>query len=131
VTAATALTFELTTTNAAGSSKDTVVVTVNAQAQTLAANLSLPVGVLDINDPTVAAINSISGGTGPYSVTYNWGDGQTTGPVQLGAGVITHSSEHYYAKNASYTIKVTLADANKSSKEFSGAVAVSDVEECK
>lgn len=131
VAATTALTFELTTTNATGTSKDTVVVTVNAPAPVLAANLSLPVGVLDINDPTVAAINSISGGTGPYTVAYNWGDGQTTAAVQLGAGVVTHSSEHYYAKNGSYTIKVTLTDANKFSKEFSGAVAVSDVEECK
>lgn len=132
VTQDTPFTFELTTTNATGSAKDTVVVTVTAPVALLTAELSLPIGIIDINDPTVAVISKISGGKEPYSVTYTWGDGQATSPKLLNAGIVTDSSEeHFYAKNGTYTVNVKVTDANNASREFSGTVSVSDVEECK
>ncbi|MCX7099396.1 MAG: hypothetical protein NTV43_15985 [Methylococcales bacterium] len=125
------LIFELTATNSAGSVKDTVIINVNAAAPTLDATLSLPIGVIDINDVTTAVISNIKGGAAPYSVTYVWGDGQTTGPIQLADGVVTNTGEHYFAANGSKTVKVTLTDANNASRDFTGTFSVSDVEECK
>ncbi|MEQ1622929.1 MAG: hypothetical protein ABL919_16150 [Methylococcales bacterium] len=133
VTQATQLTFELTTTNTAGPSKDTVTVSVSpAVVGALTAELGLPVGDIDINDPANPVVKNITGGTAPYSVTYDWGDGQTSEPKALDAGKNTDTGEHFYAADGSYNVKVTVTDAVNAKVELPGSIkATSSVAECK
>lgn len=133
VTQGTKLTFELTATNSVGSTKATVSVTVTpAVVGALAAELSLPVGDIDINDPANPVIKNITGGTAPYSVTYDWGDGQTSQPKTLDAGKNTDTGEHYYAADGSYNVKVTVMDAANAKFDVTGSIkATTLVGQCK
>lgn len=128
----TVLTFKLTTSNSAGSTDDMVNITVTpAQAVNLTGTLTLQTAEADLNDPVKADITEISGGASPYTVTFDWGDGKTSGPTTLAADVVAQSAEHYYAEKGNYTVKVTVADANHQSAEFNSPVAITDSLECK
>lgn len=52
----------------------------------------------------------LSGGTGPYAFSIDWGDGQTDLKSQALAGVVTIS--HLYKKAGIYTVNIKVTDAN-------------------
>ena len=63
---------------------------------------------------------------GPWSATYDWGDGTTTTTVatSLTAGV---SGAHSYARGGSYTVQVTVTDADGGTGSASAAITVASL----
>lgn len=72
----------------------------------------------------LASVETISGGTAPYSVTFDWGDGTTADQSTLETGVTTKSASHSYATAGSYTLISTVTDSNGSSKTNSQLISV-------
>jgi hypothetical protein len=64
----------------------------------------------------------ISGGTSPYSITIDWGDGSTSKQVQKTAGdfEISHIYQRAGGEKGAFTIKVNAADSagSKASQQF-------------
>ncbi|WP_341328022.1 hypothetical protein [Methylotuvimicrobium sp. KM2] len=130
VAAPTVLTFRLTTTNSAGSSSATVNVTVNPQASG-DISATLETDDLILNDPTVLLLSNIQGGTQPYTITVDWGDGEITGPVTLNAGVTNYNAEDfYYEEVGSYNITVTIRDASNQTTTLTETIMVTESAEC-
>ncbi|MGD7037028.1 PKD domain-containing protein [Methylotuvimicrobium buryatense] len=126
----TVLTFRLTTTNSAGSSSATVNVTVNPQAS---GNISATLEIDDValNDPTVLLLSNIQGGSQPYTITVDWGDGEITGPVTLNSGVTNYNVEDfYYEEVGSYNITVTIRDASNQTTILTENITVAESAEC-
>ena len=72
----------------------------------------------------LASVESISGGTAPYSVTFDWGDGTTADQSTLETGVTTKSASHSYAAAGSYTLTSTVTDGNGGSKTNTQLISV-------
>jgi PKD repeat protein len=116
------------TDNAGGSKSQTFPITVSdVQVPALNGALTLTQSSVVFNNPVEAKVD-ITGGTEPYSVKFEWGDGQTTGPTQLNPGLVSATGQHFYEQVGSYTIKATITDANGGSKEVTTNVTVTPVD---
>ncbi|MGJ0483530.1 MAG: PKD domain-containing protein [Methylomicrobium sp.] len=130
-TYATAGTYDLTITvtdNAGGSKTQPFQITVSdAQAPALGGTLSLTQAVVVFNTKVQAKVD-ITGGTAPYAVKFEWGDGQTSGPTPLNAGITSATGEHFYGLVGSYTITAIITDANGGTKTVTTNVTVNPVD---
>jgi PKD repeat protein len=128
---ASAGTYTLTITvtdGASGSKTQTFQITVsNPQAPALGGALSLTQATVPFNTPVEAKID-ITGGTGPYKVTFAWGDGQSDGPTPLNQGIASATGSHFYGLVGSYTITATITDANNATKVVTANATVSPVD---
>jgi PKD repeat protein len=116
------------TDNDGGSKSQTFSITVSeVQVPALNGALTLTQSSVVFNNPVEAKVD-ITGGAEPYSVKFEWGDGQTTGPTQLNPGVVSATGQHFYEQVGSYTIKATITDANNGSKEVTTNVTVTPVD---
>ncbi|WP_031430576.1 PKD domain-containing protein [Methylomicrobium agile] len=124
-------TYSLTITvtdSASGSKTQTFQITVsNPQAPALGGTLSLTQATVPFNTPVEAKID-ITGGTGPYQVTFAWGDGQSDGPTPLNSGIASATGSHFYGLVGGYTITATITDANNATKVVTANAAVSPVD---
>jgi hypothetical protein len=73
---------------------------------------------------TTFNLGTASGGGGWWRVTVNWGDGQTS-TLATAPGPMTGT--HVYRDNGSYTVGVTLTDADGQSKSGSFTITVANV----
>ncbi len=129
----TAGSYTLTTTvkdsaNPQASQSKSTSITVKEVVQPISATLSLVASQVEFNNPIQAAITNISGGSKPYQITINWGDGKTSGPTTLSTSVNGLNDEHFYELVGSYTIKVTIVDANNQSQDFTTTATVTEVQ---
>jgi phosphotransferase system HPr-like phosphotransfer protein len=128
---ATAGTFNLkiTVTDKNGASKtQTFQITVSEpQAAALDGTLSLTQASVAFNTPVEAKID-ITGGTGPYKVKFEWGDGQSDGPTQLNPGIVSATGTHFYGLVGTYAVTATITDANADTKTLTANVTVTPVD---
>jgi hypothetical protein len=128
---ASAGTYDLTITvtdNAGGSKAQTFRITVSEpQAPVLGGALNLTQASVLFNTPVEAKID-ITGGTQPYSVKFDWGDGQSDGPTALNPGIASATGSHFYGQVGSYTVTATITDANNGTKILSTQVTVNPVD---
>jgi PKD repeat protein len=116
------------TDNAGGSKSQTFSITVSeVQVPALNGALTLTQSTVVFNNPVEAKVD-ITGGTEPYSVKFEWGDGQSNGPTQLNPGVVSATGSHFYEQPGSYTVKAIITDANSGSKEVTTNVTVTPVD---
>lgn len=112
-------TVTLTVTDADGTHK-TATQNVTVEAEPLAAKFDLNGSTPTIlaGDTLTARAFEISGGSGPYKVTFEWGDGSAAQTFSLAAGEVNKAASHPYANLGNYTLKVTVTDADKSTKTY-------------
>lgn len=124
-----AYSLKITVTDSNGGSKtQTFPITVSEpQAPALDGVLSLTQAVVAFNTPVQPNVD-ISGGTAPYRVKFEWGDGQSTGPTPLNAGVVSATGEHFYEQPGNYAITVTITDADAHAKSLTANVTVNPVD---
>lgn len=104
---------------------DTIKVTVgNPNNNSLYATFNTDKTTLNQGGSLLASVESISGGTAPYSVTFDWGDGTTADQSTLETGVTTKSASHSYAAAGSYTLTSTVTDGNGGSKTNTQLISV-------
>jgi PKD repeat protein len=116
------------TDNDGGSKSQTFPITVSdVQVPALDGALTLTKSSVVFNNPVEAKVD-ITGGTEPYSVKFEWGDGQSDGPTQLNPGVVSATGSHFYGLVGSYTVKAIITDANGGSKEVTTNVTVTPVD---
>ena len=120
------LEFQLKVTdNDKKSAVDTIKVTVSSpNNNSLNATFNTDKTTLNQGGSLLASVETISGGTAPYSVTFDWGDGTTADQSILGVGVTSKSASHSYATAGSYTLISTVTDSNGSSKTNSQLISV-------
>jgi PKD repeat protein len=116
------------TDNDGGSKSQTFSITVSeVQGSALGGALTLTRSSVVFNNPVEAKVD-IAGGTAPYSVKFEWGDGQSDGPTQLNPGVVSATGNHFYGLVGSYTVKAIITDADGGSKEVTANVTVTPVD---
>lgn len=104
---------------------DTIKVSVsNPSSNGLNATFNTNKTTLNQGTNLLTSVDSISGGTGPYSVSFNWGDGTTADQATLETGVTTKSASHSYATSGSYTLTSTVTDSNGGSKTNTQLISV-------
>lgn len=62
-----------------------------------------------------------------HTVSVAWGDGSTSAPVSLAAGVTTFDTSHVYADTGVYSVVVTLSDSAAHTVTAGGSVSPSNV----
>jgi PKD repeat protein len=62
-----------------------------------------------------------------HTVSVAWGDGSTSGPADLGAGVTTFDATHVYADNGTYAVVLTLNDNASHTVTASASVSPANV----
>lgn len=118
-------TVSLLVTDAAGASKShTSVLTVAEPVKPLAAEFTLNNTVVVVGDTVLAAAKNIVGGSAPYKVKYDWGDGTQAQELALAAGVTSQSASHNYAANGEFALVITVTDANNGVKTFTVPITV-------
>ena len=70
-----------------------------------------------------ATLGQFTGGTGPFSATVAWGDGQT-GPATISGGTI--SGGHTYAEEGSDTVTVTVTDSTAATASATISATLTD-----
>lgn len=83
-----------------------------------------PFGVSDNNNFVTITLN-VSGGSNPYILLINWGDGSTQSQQINNGGEYIFS--HSYEKPANYTVLATVTDSIGQNKSFSWAVTSKQV----
>lgn len=98
---------------------------VKTQTFTVVASTNIPevAGVLSLTQASVGfntaveANVNISSGKAPYTVKYEWGDGKSD-QFSLDQGVTSKSAKHFYELVGTYTVTVTITDANGKVKSY-------------
>ncbi len=104
---------------------DTIKVSVsNPNSNGLNATFNTNKTTLNQGTNLLTSVDSISGGTAPYSVNFDWGDGTTADQATLEPGVTTKSASHSYATSGSYTLTSTVTDSNGGSKTNTQLISV-------
>jgi hypothetical protein len=86
--------------------------------------LTLPAGQTGVEGTSkVFNLGTLSGGGGSWSVTVNWGDGQT-GTYATQPGAMT--AAHTYVNDGSYSVKVTITDADGQVKSGTFTITVAN-----
>jgi len=62
-----------------------------------------------------------------HTVTVAWGDGSTSDPAVLAAGVTTFDTSHVYADTGTYAVVLTLADSANHTVTANASVAPTNV----
>jgi PKD repeat protein len=62
-----------------------------------------------------------------HTVSVAWGDGSTSGPTDLAAGVTTFDTSHVYADTGTYSVVLTLADSAGHSVTANASVSPANV----
>src|SRR3989441_9353768 len=70
------------------------------------------------SSPTITFTSAISGGTSPYTVNWNFGDGTT------GTGA---TSTHTYTSSGTYTVRMNVTDANAAKFTTTGPVTIGPI----
>lgn len=112
-------TFNLvvTVTDAANAVKtQTFEIIASSNIPDVAASLSLTQASVAFNTAVEANVN-ITGGKAPFTVKYEWGDGKSD-QFNLDQGVTTKSAKHFYELVGTYTVTVTITDANGTVKSY-------------
>lgn len=116
-------TLTTTVTDANGGSKtNTQLITVNAPA--LTAEFSLNNTVILEGDTVIASATNISGGSSPYKVKFEWGDGAASEEFTVSNGGSSQAANHSYAVAGEYSLTITVSDNNNGAKTFSVNVSV-------
>ena len=97
-------------------------ITTIAKIPDLAGTLKLTLAAINFNTAAEAKID-VTGGTGPYSVKFDWGDNKSE-TFPLAAGVATKTASHFYELVGTYSINVTITDAKGNSKSYPVSVTV-------
>ncbi len=120
------LEFQLKVTdNDRKSAVDTIKISVsNSGGNGLNATFNTNKTTLNQGTNLLASVDAINGGTAPYSVTFDWGDGTTADQSTLETGVTAKSVTHTYAAIGSYTLTTTVTDANGGSKTNTQLITV-------
>ena len=77
---------------------------------------------LDVGEPGTWSVG-ITGGTSPYRVTFNWGDGSSSTVVSNAAGEVA-TAAHAYGSARAYSITVGIEDARGRSAQLTTSVEV-------
>jgi PKD repeat protein len=121
------LTITVTDTDSGSKSQTFQITVTDPQAPALDGALALTKSSVVFNNPVEAKVD-ITGGEGPYSVKFEWGDDQATGPTPLNEGITSATGEHFYGLVGTYTITATITDANNVTKILSTNVTVTPVD---
>jgi PKD repeat protein len=62
-----------------------------------------------------------------HTVSVAWGDGSTSGPTDLAAGVTTFEASHVYADTGTYSVALTLADSASHTVTANASVSPANV----
>jgi PKD repeat protein len=62
-----------------------------------------------------------------HTVSVAWGDGSTSGPTDLAAGVTTFAASHVYADTGTYSVALTLADSASHTVTANASVSPANV----
>jgi PKD repeat protein len=62
-----------------------------------------------------------------HTVSVTWGDGATSGPTDLAAGVTTFETSHVYADTGTYSVVLTLADSASHTVTANASVSPANV----
>jgi hypothetical protein len=65
----------------------------------------------------------ITGGTGPYTIDYDWGDGKSDS-FPLAAGIVTKTATHFYELVNTYAITVKITDAKGVVQSYPRSVTI-------
>lgn len=90
----------------------------------VSAEFTLNNTVILAGDAVIAAAKNISGGTGPYKVKFEWGDGAAIEEYSVVAGITSKSATHSYSTIGEYALKITVTDSNNVTKTFTVPVKV-------
>jgi Ca2+-binding RTX toxin-like protein len=124
-TAAGSYTITIKVTDNAGASASAGVAITVVKATPLAATAG-PSQTTTEGAATTFNLGSVSGGTGPYTVTVNWGDGTTaTTFTASSAGALSAAHTYVNDRSTPYSVSVTVKDATGASmsSSFSATVA--------
>jgi len=118
-------TVTLTVTDADGATK-IATQNVSVEAEPLSAKFDLngSTPAIIAGDTLTVRAFEIAGGTGPYKVNFDWGDGSAAQSFNLAAGEVNKSATHIYANLGNYTLKVTVTDAANITKTYTITVDV-------
>jgi hypothetical protein len=106
-------TVTATVTDAAGASA-VATASVSVRAPNQAPTVTLPLGVTAGSEgatSTLALAFTDPDALDTHTVSVAWGDGSTSAPVLLAAGVFTFEASHVYVDNGTYSVVLTLADS--------------------
>ncbi len=90
-----------------------------AEVSDLQIHTAEPFSVLPITNVVTISV-TVSGGTTPYEITLNWGDGATDSKTENSAG--TFDFKHTYDKPGSYAVKAKVRDVLGAETEYEFAV---------
>ncbi|MCX7099780.1 MAG: hypothetical protein NTV43_17950 [Methylococcales bacterium] len=97
-------------------------ITTVAKIPDLAGTLKLTQASVTFNTAAEAKID-VTGGTGPYTVKFDWGDTKSE-TFPLAAGVASKTASHFYELVGTYSINVTITDAKGNSKSYPVSVTI-------
>jgi PKD repeat protein len=100
--------------------------TVTVAVPALDAALSVTSTALTKGGQLTAQASAITGGTGPYTVAFAWGDGSAPTQETLGNGVTSKSVNHVYANAGAYDLTITVTDTAGGSKAQTFRITVSE-----
>ncbi|WP_374088454.1 PKD domain-containing protein [Methylomicrobium lacus] len=117
---------KVTVIDANGTQKSSTAETIQVTAPALDAALSVSANAVVKGEQITAKAETITGGTSPYTVTFNWGDGSQSEQETLAAGVVAKSANHVYAVAGQYSLTITVADNDGGNKAQTFQVTVSE-----
>lgn len=97
-------------------------ITTIAKIPDLAGTLKLTLATVEFNTAAEAKID-VTGGTGPYTVKFDWGDTKSDS-FALAAGIVSKTASHFYELVGTYSINVTITDAKGATKSYPTSVTI-------
>ncbi|WP_024298158.1 PKD domain-containing protein [Methylomicrobium lacus] len=117
---------KVTVIDANGTQKSSAVETIQVAVPALDAALSVSADAVVKGGQVTAKAETITGGTSPYTVAFNWGDGSQNEQETLANGVFTKSANHVYAVAGQYDLTVTVTDNENGNKAQTFHITVSE-----
>jgi hypothetical protein len=97
-------------------------ITVTAAIADLVGVLTLSKDAVSFNTAAELKVD-ITGGTGPYTIDYDWGDGKSES-FPLAAGIVTKTATHFYELVNTYAITVKITDAKGAVQSYKRSVTI-------
>jgi hypothetical protein len=97
-------------------------ITVTAAIADLAGVLTLSKDAVSFNTAAELKVD-ITGGTGSYTIDYDWGDGKSES-FPLAAGIVSKTAKHFYELVNTYAITVKITDAKGAVQSYKRSVTI-------